>query len=388
VHFRFVMILGIMLAVSSAFALQFDETIKAPEQGTLYTQTNGGGTGDMTQGTGDISYTRSITLDDGISALSSAYSLSNSSSGFYNGWGSFKPLAASKSGWKPIVPGFAANRYQIAMFSNHRIGQSLSLSGSDIFSNSRIDFKNQQVTTNYNIKATGILHESVFEGKSGKTNILADTSLAGKNFTLKSGLQEDVPIGSDVAMLLGQVDKTNMSGEKPYTEPATLYKAYSIAASGTIPADTRASGSSSAGENENELDPFTKLKVKQADTAAENCSGSYCTRNVSDDETDPWANANTMPEYPAAAPAATGPEKPVFLHGNATPSSLKSAFNVSYEGNNIYMTSSQCNGSGSMYCQDYVFIAYPKPGIGRVQAGALSARVGIIRKPDPALQGV
>lgn len=219
------LVIGLVLALSGVTGLEFKETIKTNGIGTLYSKTNTDGAKDMTQGTGNIEYTRMVDSEDGKSILSSNYQMSDGKFNSYRDYRSFKKIGANKSGWEPFMPGYGPNRYMLAMTSPNKLSHMLSVYGTtDINSDSSIRYAEQKVTTNYNIAASGSLEESVLDGRTGKAINIADTSLLGNGFTINSGLTETAPLGSELAALLGLMNQTIMSGETGFEEPATKFK--------------------------------------------------------------------------------------------------------------------------------------------------------------------
>lgn len=207
--------------------LQFHETIMTNGMGDLYSTTNAEYAKDLVQASGDIVYTRMVNLDEETTNLSSKFKLASIKTTAIDN--SLKIMSSDESSITEDLSSLRSNRYMIAMKSPDGLFHEISINeASEIESDSNITYENQQVTTNYDVLASGKLNERVYDGthaiKNGDVLSIASTSLSGSGFTINSGLTEVVLMGSDTNILSDSVEMVEMSAEKSVQEPRTPLK--------------------------------------------------------------------------------------------------------------------------------------------------------------------
>lgn len=207
--------------------LQFHETIMTNGMGDLYSTTNAEYAKDLVQASGDIVYTRMVNLDEETTNLSSKFKLASVKTTANDN--SLKIMSANESSITEDLSSLRSNRYMIAMKSPDGLFHEISINeASEIDSDSNITYENQQVTTNYDVLASGKLNERVYDGthaiKNGDVLSIASTSISGSGFTINSGLTEVVLMGSDTNILSDSVEMVEMSAEKSVQEPRTPLK--------------------------------------------------------------------------------------------------------------------------------------------------------------------
>lgn len=214
-----IMAIFLMFALCGATALQLTEKIKTYGNGTIISGTNCEGASDRIAGSGNISYERRVNSNDGLSSLNSNYRVDGTRDGSYKNYGSFKAIGPNKSKWEAFFPGYSPNRYVIAMKGPSGLSHVVSILGSNIESNSNVNYVLGEVNTSYNINAGGELNEKIFSAESGKTVAVADTELSGNMFSINSELTNEIPVeGTDRDRLLTQLKKMNLVGEKTVQE--------------------------------------------------------------------------------------------------------------------------------------------------------------------------
>lgn len=356
----------LMLALSGAMALDFHESINTNGDGAIYSKTNGKGTQDLAQGTGNIEYVRALSIDDGVSLLSSKYRLNNARETSYKSYGSFSIDGVGSSGWKPSMPGYMPNRYLIGMKGQNRIAHVVSVYGTtDISSDSSVNYVNQQVSTNYNIVASGTLEEVVLDGSGGKKlQPLAETWLSGNGFSLSSGLTDKYQLGSDVSVLVNLLNETKMVGEKSVQEPPTPLRGVTANIVIGVPA-----GESDEITIESE---DTSIIIAEANSTCDLASGSGCNEAIS-----LTADSERL--------RIQSDESVAFAIGDAV---KPNDWEVVTEGNRRILKNTACNNPGTP-CEDFTHIAARRPGISE-QLGGLgqlqgvsptTTIIGVIRKP-------
>jgi hypothetical protein len=363
---KLAVIIGLILAFSEVTALDFHESINTNGEGTLYSKTNDGRSQDLAEGVGDIEYVRSISTDNEVSILSSKYTLTNGKFASYKNYGSFRTEGLSNSGWIPYMPGYSPNRYIVSMNLPGQVSHVLSVYGTtDISSDSNVNFFNEQITTDYNINASGSLEERVLDGSGGKRQRhVAETWLSGNGFSLSSGLNYRNPFGSDRSILVGILNETNMMGEKSVQEPPTSLEGVSADIVIGVP-ETDAPESDGQTLNVDGTNEGTESKCDLA-------TGSGCDRGLS---------LKSDPEKLKVQST----ESAIFAVGNAT---KPNDWVVVTEDTRRILVNTRCNDPG-VVCEEFTHIAARRPGIGERYGGLgqlqgvspTTTIIGVIKKP-------
>lgn len=369
-------VVALMLALSGATALDFHESINTNGDGAIYSKTNGKGTQDLAQGIGNIEYVRALSIDDGISLLSSKYRLNNAKETSYKSYGSFSIDGVGSSGWVPAMPGYTPNRYLIGMKGQNQIAHVVSVYGtSDISSDSSVNYINQQVNTDYNIVASGTLEEIVLDGSSGKRPLpLAETWLSGNGFTLSSGLTDRYQMGSDVSVLIDLLNETKMVGEKSVQEPPTPLKGMTANIVIGVPAGDSEEGPIEESEESTSDFEETSIVFGEINNTCDLATGSGC-------------NGARILAADSERLRIQSDDSAAFAFGNAT-NPNQSGWKVIIDGNRKILLNTACNNPG-VACEDFTHIAARRPGISE-QLGGLgqlqgvsptTTIIGVIRKP-------
>lgn len=336
--------------------LQFHETIETNGMGDLYSTTNAEYAKDLVQASGDIVYTRMVNLDEETTNLSSKFKLSSAKTTANDN--SLKIMSADESSITEDLSSLRSNRYMIAMKSPDGLFHEISINeASEIDSDSNITYENQQVTTNYDVLASGKLNERVYDGthaiKNGDVLSIASTSLSGSGFTINSGLTEVVLMGSDTNILSDSVEMVEMSAEKSVQEPRTPLKNI-----------TDAAGIPSLNPGlPNAIQEDERLETKAAEPTSD-------VENVDQNVSGLLGNTTT----------------PKIIGGNTSSTQMTSSQNKDIVSPG-FVQLRECSNP-SIICENYTHIfAIRGPGIGQPRmTPTLGAGYVTIRRPVEALQ--
>ena len=194
----FILLLAILLMCFCAAAFKYQEDVKLKNGGELTSQTNGKGSSERIAGTGIQAYSRSLNSNDTYSNLISKYDLMDSTNKIQQT--SFQTKENGE--FKPFVYEYTSNEYLIRMASKNNLQHVISISDSkNLKSESSVAYIDNQVETNFSLKGSGIVRESVIAPETddggGRPRSVAGMFVNSNDFSIASGLVGETALQTD-----------------------------------------------------------------------------------------------------------------------------------------------------------------------------------------------
>ncbi len=357
------------------------QEIKVGGDGTMHSSVNTQAS-ETIEVTGEQELTRTLEQGDTSSSLSTDYKLISTPYKKLDYKGSFKVdgdqnsqsfLLSKDNVLRNLIP----NRYQIKAIDPNSVQHLVGVQGFDkIESISSISYE-EEVSTNFDIHADGMLSESVIDLKSGKHQPIAETSISGSDFSITSGLTDEAFIGPEWGKSLNELEHVNMSGEKSFNRELDPFELVSPVTPSMLIGEVEDDSVSTSGLEKNK-----ELRIQGAPDD-NSCLGATCDLA---DTTNSNGNANgeegneAQPDQDSQLTLAD--IESIFSQGDdvLVGETEQSSYTTEKYGNTLFVTDNRCTGNNNSKCRNYVKIQSRMPKLNQLHV-PLSAELHLFRRP-------